>query len=80
MAVRTAKARRQSGDSSDPLVREMRILQRLIALSLIEGKTQVEGIRILARTGLDRNEIAEVCGTTPNAVSVRLAEAKRKKK
>lgn len=79
MAVRKAAARRQS-DSSDPLVQEVQVLQRLIALSLIQGKNQAEGIRVLARTGMDRNEIARVCGTNPDVVSVRLAEAKRKKK
>lgn len=55
-----------------------RVLARLIALSLIQDKTQVEAIRLLSRSGMDRNEIARVVGTSAEVVSVRLAEAKRK--
>lgn len=57
---------------------ETRVLTRLIALSLIQGKTQVEAIGLLSRSGMDRNEIARVVGTNADVVSVRLAEAKRK--
>ncbi len=59
---------------------QLRVLQRLIALSLIGGRTNADAIRLLARTGMHRNEIARVCDTTPAIVSVRLAEAKRKNK
>jgi hypothetical protein len=38
-----------------------------------------ERVPILHRLGLDRNQIARVCGTTAEVVSVRLAESKRKK-
>jgi CRP-like cAMP-binding protein len=69
-----------SGEDPGALVRELRILQRLVAITLVQGKTQVDGIGVLGRTGMDRNEIARVCGTSPEVVSVRLAEAKRKKK
>lgn len=33
---------------------------------------------LLSRLGLDRHQIARVCGTNADVVSVRLAEAKRK--
>lgn len=65
-------------EEANGLREQMRILARLIALSLIEGKTQVEAIRVLSRTGMDRNEIARTVGTSANVVSVRLAEARRK--
>ena len=64
------------GASPDPLV----VLARLQGLALIQGKKQVVAISLLARAGLDRREIAQICGTTPDVVSVRLAEAKRKKR
>ena len=37
-------------------------------------------VPLLSRLGLDRGQIAKVCGTTPEVVSVRLAESRRKKK
>lgn len=78
MPGRTAVTPKQSAPNpSDALTREIRTLQRLTAMSLIQGQTQADSIRLLARTGLDRNEIAAVVGTSPDAVSVRLAEAKR---
>ena len=35
---------------------------------------------ILHRAGLDRNSIAAVCNTSPESVSVRLTEAKKRRK
>ena len=55
-------------------------LVNLIALFLIQGKPQVEQIAFLSRAGFRPKEIAELIGTTPNTVSVRLAEAKRSKR
>ena len=65
-------------EQSDDLLEQLRVLARLLALSIIECKTQVEAIRVLSRTGMDRNEIARTVGTSADVVSVRLAEAKRK--
>lgn len=61
----------------DDVVGQLRVLARLVALQVVQGKTQVEAIRLLGRTGLDRKEIALAVGTNPEVVSVRLAEAKR---
>ncbi len=33
---------------------------------------------LLHRLGVDRNTIAQVCGTNPEVISVRIAEAKRR--
>lgn len=68
-----------AGEAED-LSESIRVVARLLAVSLVEGKTQADAIRLLGRTGMDRNEIARVCATTPDIVSVRLAEAKRQKK
>jgi len=59
---------------------DLRVVARLQALTLIQGKNQREAIELLARSGMNRGEIARVCGTSADVVSVRLAEAKRKKK
>jgi hypothetical protein len=54
------------------------ILIRLVAAGVGEGLSLAERAPVLQRAGLDRNVIAAVCNSTPEAVSVRLAEAKRK--
>jgi DNA-directed RNA polymerase specialized sigma24 family protein len=59
---------------------DLRVIARLQALAVIEGKNQTEAIRLLGRAGMARGEIAQVCGTSVEVVSVRLAEAKRKKR
>ncbi len=42
------------------------------------GMIQKEQIRILASAGLQSKQIADLLGTTPGTVSVRLSEAKKK--
>lgn len=51
----------------------------LLAAPIVNGKTLAETVPVLSRLGLDRNQIAAVCNTTPETVSVRLAEAKRRR-
>ena len=58
--------------------KKLDILIRLFAATVGSGLTVVERAPLLSRAGLDRNTIAAICGTTPAAVSVRLAEAKRR--
>jgi hypothetical protein len=50
---------------------------RVVAWSAVDGRTLTESARFLSRLGLDRNQIAAICDTTPQTVSVRLSEAKR---
>jgi len=59
---------------------DLRLIARLQALVAIEGKNQTEAISLLGRAGMARGDIAQVCGTSVEVVSVRLAEAKRKKR
>ena len=61
------------------LVHELRVIRRLLALSLIEGKKNRESISILASAGMDRHEIAELVGTTANTVSVEISTQKKRK-
>jgi CRP-like cAMP-binding protein len=61
------------------LVSELRVIRRLLALSLIEGKKNRDQIAILAAAGMDRHEIAELVGTTANTVSVEISILKKRK-
>jgi CRP-like cAMP-binding protein len=61
------------------MVYELRVIRRLLALSLIEGKKNRESIAILASAGMDRHEIAELVGTTANTVSVEISTQKKLK-
>jgi CRP-like cAMP-binding protein len=56
---------------------ELRIVRRLLALSLIDGKKQREQIKLLASAGMDRHEIAELVGTTAGTVSVEMSNLKK---
>lgn len=56
---------------------ELRVLRRLMALSIIEGRKRKEQIRMLASAGLDRNEIAELLGTTAGTVSVEISNLRK---
>jgi pyruvate/2-oxoglutarate dehydrogenase complex dihydrolipoamide dehydrogenase (E3) component len=68
--------------SEDVLKEISRKLDRLVALAAtnaIKGMKPTEAILILGAAGIDRNVIAQVVGTSPATVSVRLSEAKAKK-
>jgi len=58
---------------------ELRVVRRLLALSLIDGKKQREQIALLAAAGMDRREIAELVGTTPGTVSVEIWNLRKRK-
>jgi DNA-binding CsgD family transcriptional regulator len=64
----------------DKLRAEVNVMSRLLAISLTQGKTQREKILMLSVAGMNRNEIAELVGTTPGTVSVELSNFKSKKK
>jgi hypothetical protein len=54
------------------------ILIRLMALNLIDDRLPLkENAGRLSRAGLGPKEIAALCNTTPNTVSVALSTAKR---
>lgn len=54
-------------------------LVSLVAASTVKGMKQSEAILFLGAAGLDRNLIAQILGTTPGTVSVRLSQAKSSK-
>ncbi len=51
----------------------------LMAFQVAEGKTLAEAAPLLKRLGLSQSEIATVLDSTSHIVSVRLAEAKKKR-
>jgi len=61
------------------LENELKILRRLLALALIDGKRNREQIALLAAAGMDRHEIAELVGTTAGTVSVEISNLKKRK-
>ncbi len=58
--------------------RKLSILIALSAYERVTGETVAEGAPILRRLGLSRFEIAAIFDTSANAVSVRIAEAKKR--
>lgn len=52
-------------------------ITRLLAARVGSNLTVAERAPLLYRLGVDRGTIATVCGTTPEVVSVRVAEARR---
>jgi len=65
-------------DSDQKLESELRIVRRLVALSLIDGRKQREQIKLLAAAGMDRHEIAELVGTTAGTVSVEMSNLRKR--
>lgn len=58
-------------------------LTQVVAISsqiekILEEKTKTEQIEVLSVSGFSRNAIALVVGTTPETVSVRISEMKKK--
>jgi DNA-directed RNA polymerase specialized sigma24 family protein len=50
---------------------------KLIAILGLEGKKQKDQVRLLDKAGFSYSEIAVLLGSTPKAISVRLAELRR---
>jgi DNA-directed RNA polymerase specialized sigma24 family protein len=50
---------------------------KLIAILGLEGKKQKDQVRLLDKAGFSYSEIAAMLGSTPKAISVRLAELRR---
>jgi hypothetical protein len=60
--------------------RKLDTLIRLVAYQTVEKMTLSEGAPLLRRLGFTASEIAAIYDSTANAVNVRLAEARKKKK
>ena len=54
-------------------------LTRLLALLVVKGESQAEKIQMLSAVGFANTEIAELLGTTANAINVALHRLRTKK-
>lgn len=61
------------------LVNEMKKMNKLLVLSILQGKTQSECILLLNKVGFRQTEIAELLGTTANTVNSAIQKSKKKK-
>jgi hypothetical protein len=66
-------------DEAKEVSRKLDVIISLLAARAVIGKSKTEAIQELGRCGLDRASIATITGVSPEAVSVRLSEAKRKR-
>lgn len=66
-------------DEFAQLNRKLTLVVNLLAYQIVAGKTLGEAVTVLRRLGLKPSEIAAIYGTTAKSVSVRYAEARRKK-
>ena len=66
-------------DSVSKLEDGFRIVRRLLALALIEGKSKGQQIRLLSDAGMERQEIAQLVGTTVGTVSVEVSNLKKRR-
>ena len=56
------------------------VIIRLMAISMTADKSQSEQIILLNKANFQPKEIADLLGTTPNAVSVSLSKMRRRQK
>jgi hypothetical protein len=59
------------------ILRKLDLLIALTALSATDKRTKREQIDLLGKAGLPPKDIANLVGTTPNAVSVALCQLKK---
>jgi len=64
----------------EELKNEIRKLNKLMVIQLLQGKTQNECILLLNRVGFGQSEIANYLGTTPGTVNSAIIRAKKKSK
>jgi CRP-like cAMP-binding protein len=58
---------------------EFRIVRRLLALALLQGKPKGQQIQLLSDAGMERREIAQLVGTTVGTVSVEVSNLKKRR-
>jgi CRP-like cAMP-binding protein len=66
-------------DWETKLGNELRIVRRLLALALTQGKPKGQQIQLLSDAGMERQEIAQLVGTTVGTVSVEVSNLKKRR-
>ena len=64
--------------NDERVVEELRMIKKLLALSLIKDLSQVEQIEFLSNAGFQPKEIAEIINTSANSVRVTLSRIRKK--
>lgn len=64
-------------NEQDRIEKQLQLIVKLLAATVVERKTFEEGAKFLDGLGLDRNTIAEVYETTPPSVRSAVSRARR---
>jgi len=64
-------------DAATRIETKLDAIIRLLAVPMVQGKTLGESAQLLARVGLNSEQIAELCGATPGGVRTVLSRARR---
>lgn len=59
------------------IISKLNLLVRLLAASIIEGKSATEQIKLLDQAGLQPKDIADIIGKTSNYVRVTLSSLRK---
>ena len=80
-ARRSEKVKKQNEfpPQADALEQKIDLLTRLVAIAILEKRTQRDQIRCLSIAGMTPTKIADLLGTTPNTVNVALNSLRRAK-
>lgn len=68
-----------SPDFESRIENEFRLVRRLLALALIQGRPKGQQIQLLSDAGMERQEIAHLVGTTVGTVSVEVSNLKKRR-
>lgn len=68
-----------SQDFESKIENEFRLVRRLLALTLIQGRPKGQQIQLLSDAGIERQEIAHLVGTTVGTVSVEVSNLKKRR-
>jgi hypothetical protein len=69
-----------SSEDTKEICDRLDVLIRLSAANVIVGKNYDDQVRILYAAGFQPKEIADFLGRTPNAISIKLTELRKKKR
>lgn len=66
-------------DWETKLENELRVVRRLLALALVQGKPKGQQIQLMSDAGMERQEIAQLVGTTVGTVSVEVSNLRKRR-
>lgn len=67
-------------DAGKRIEAKLDVIIRLLATPLVEDKTLSQKAELLAQIGLDNNQIAAICDTTPDTIRATRSKARRQRK